>query len=357
MDAADLRARFPVLAHTAYLHAGTDGPLPQAAADAAAAVLRAQVDEGRHRPYNERRRAMVDELRNGYARLLGCAPEDVALTTGTSEGIAKVLVGLGVGAGDEILTSDHEHPGLLGPLIAARSRGATVRAVPLARIHEEVGPETTLVACSHVSWVTGEPAPRELGELDVPVVLDGAQGAGAIPVDPAALGCAAYAAAGQKWLCGADGTGFLWIDPAFAERVQAVSPAYVAFADPARGLDSPLKADAARYDTPSLSREGVALSLAALEVLEAAGWEAIHARAAAQAAELAAALAERGHEVAPRGPTTLVSWADPAAEATRDRLAGNGIVVRNLPGRDLLRASVGAWNDASDLERLLAALE
>jgi L-cysteine/cystine lyase len=117
-----------------------------------------------------------------------------------------------------------------------------------------------------------------------------------------------------------------------------------------------LKPEAARYDTPSLPREAVALSLAALELLEATGWEAIHARAAGQAAELAAALAERGHEVAPRGPTTLVSWTDPAAEATRDRLLADGIVIRNLPGRDLVRASVGAWNDAGDLERLLAAL-
>ena len=136
--------------------------------------------------------------------------------------------------------------------------------------------------------MTGDVAPAALAETGVPVVLDGAQGVGAVPVDVRALGCAAYAAAGQKWLCGADGTGFLWIDPAFAERVQAVCPAYVGFADPARGLDSPLKAEAARYDTPSLPREAVALSLAALELLEAAGWEAIHARAAAQAAELAA---------------------------------------------------------------------
>jgi selenocysteine lyase/cysteine desulfurase len=57
--------------------------------------------------------------------------------------------------------------------------------------------------------------------------------------------------------------------------------------------------------------------------------------------------------VAPRGETTLVSWEDADAVATRDRLAAAGVVIRDLPGRDLLRASVGAWNDESDLERLL----
>ena len=174
-------------------------------------------------------------------------------------------------------------------------------------------------------------------------------------VDPRALGCVAYAAAGQKWLCGADGTGFLWIDPAFAEQVAPVTPGYVSFEDASAGLEGTFKDTAARYDTPSLSREAVALSLAAAEVLEAAGWEELHSRAVAQARRLADALRERGRAVMPRGATTLVAWEDPFAEQTRDRLAGAGVVVRDLPGRSLVRASVGAWNDDADLERLLSA--
>jgi selenocysteine lyase/cysteine desulfurase len=71
---------------------------------------------------------------------------------------------------------------------------------------------------------------------------------------------------------------------------------------------------------------------------------------------LAGALTDGGRTVAPRGETTLVSWEDADAVATRDRLAAAGVVIRDLPGRDLLRASVGAWNDDSDLERLLSAL-
>ena len=82
----------------------------------------------------------------------------------------------------------------------------------------------------------------------------------------------------------------------------------------------------------------------------------MHARAAALAARLADALAARGRTVAPRGDTTLVAWEDPDPLATRDRLAAAGIVVRDLPGTPYVRASVGAWNDESDLERLLAAL-
>src|ERR671915_241313 len=189
MDASALRARFPVLEHTAYLNSGTDGPLP-----------------------------------------------------------------------------------------AARRRGVNVRVVPFAQVAEAVGPETTLVAVSHVSWIGGEVAPAALEQLDVPVVLDGAQGAGAIHVDPAALGCVAYAAAGQKWLCGADGTGLLWLDPAFAEKLALVTPGYVNFADPAAGFESGFKDTAARFDAPVLPREGLAMSAAAIRVLEEAGWDEVHER-------------------------------------------------------------------------------
>ena len=38
------------------------------------------------------------------------------------------------------------------------------------------------------------------------------------------------------------------------------------------------------------------------------------------------------------------------------RIAKADVIVRDLPGRGLIRASVGWWNDESDLERLVAAL-
>ena len=280
----------------------------------------------------------------------------MALTTSTSEGLGLVLAGLALGPGDEILTSDEEHPGLIGPLAAAQARGVAIRMAPLATLHDAVTPATTLVACSHVGWVSGVLAPAELGELDVPVILDGAQGAGAVPVDPAALGCAAYAAAGQKWLCGADGTGFLWLEPGFGERVRAIAPSYTSFADASLGLDSPLRPGAGRHDTPALATEVVAFSAGALAFLADAGHDAVHARACAQAAALAERLAAAGRTVAPRDHTTLVAWEDPDPVSTRDRLAAASIVVRDLPGRPLLRASVGAWTSDEDLDRLLAEL-
>ena len=356
MDAQALRARFGSLERIAYLNAGTNGPVAGSAVKAAERELRAQHDEGRTGAHHQRRVELQDALRGRYASALGCDASEVALTTSTSEGLGKVIAGLAIGPGDEILTSDQEHPGLVGPLIAARTRGATIRTAPLPSLAEHVSKATTLVACSHVGWISGELADPALAQVDVPVILDGAQGAGAVPVDVHALGCDAYAAAGQKWLCGADGTGMLFVGGELFERLTAVAPSYISFADTGQGLDSPLREDARRHDTPSLSREGVAFNVAAIDALAPDGWDPVHERAAGLSAALATRLADAGRAVAARGRTTLVAWEDDDPPATVVRLAAAGVVVRNLPRTPYLRASVGAWNDDSDLDRLLAAL-
>ena len=58
--------------------------------------------------------------------------------------------------------------------------------------------------------------------------------------------------------------------------------------------------------------------------------------------------------MAPRGRTTLVSWEDPDPEGAVVRLRSEGLVVRNLPGARLVRASVGAWSTEDELERLVS---
>ena len=74
-----------------------------------------------------------------------------------------------------------------------------------------------------------------------------------------------------------------------------------------------------------------AWALASLEVLEDAGWDWVHERAATLAARLADRLRERGLEVGPRGRSTLVSWKAEDPEAEVARLAETGIVVRSIP--------------------------
>jgi L-cysteine/cystine lyase len=354
----DLRDEFPVLRRLAYLNAGTDGPLPAVAVRAAGDELAREAADGRTMAHFERRTELSGELRTAYAAALGCDPGEVALTTCTSEGIAQVIGGLELGPGDEILTSDEEHPGLLGALAGARAvRGVTVRMVGLADVADAVDPRTTrLVACSHVGWMSGSIAPAALARLEVPVLLDGAQGVGAVPVDVHALGCDAYAGAGQKWMCGPDGTGMLYVSADLRARLAIERRGYANLADPNAGVDASPHEDARALETMSLSAETLACALAAARVLEAAGRRAVHERARGLAGRLVELLGERDRAVAPRGDTTLVSFESPDPEREREHLRRQGVIVRNIPGTPWLRASVGAWNDEDDLDRLLGAL-
>lgn len=354
---ARLRAQFPVLRRHAYLNAGTNGPVPAAATAAARAELEREEADGRAgMAHFEHRARLAAELRAAYAARLGCPPADLALTTSTTDGVGRALLAFGVRPGEEIVTSDEEHPGVLGPLAAQRARGVEVRIAPWRDVADAVGSRTRLVVCSHVSWVSGRLAPAALAELDVPVLLDGAQGVGAVPTDLAALGADIYAAAGQKWLCGPEGTGLLFVSPALRERLAPPAPGYVNLDDPGLGLDAVPHADARAYDTPALAAAALAQAHAALDVLGAAGWDLLHERAALLAAMAADALRERGRDVLARNRTTLVTWREPDALAAVERLAAAGVVVRPLPGGDLVRASFGGWSSEGDLDRLLAAL-
>jgi selenocysteine lyase/cysteine desulfurase len=356
MDAARLRSEFPVLARAAYLNTGSMGPAPRAMVDAMCAELERFAAEGRSMNYFDRMTETQSDLRERYAARLGAQASEVSLETSTSEGVVRVLAGLDLKAGDEILTSDEEHPGVLGPLGAFRGhRGVEVRLVPFGELADAVGPRTKLVACSHVSWLSGSIAPRELADLDVPVLLDGAQGVGAIPVDVRALGCAFYAGSGQKWLCGPVGTGMLWVSPEWRERLVSFAPTYVNVADPTTALDGPPWHDGRAYDTSELSAEAAAGAIASHDVLAAHGWDEVHARARDLAAQLADELRERGRDVLPRGETTMVAWRSADPDAELERLSAAGVIARQIPGRGVVRASVGAWNDESDLARVLGA--
>ena len=356
---SEFRSQFPVLERLAYLNAGTEGPVPRAAVEAVQARMAGEASAGRSgRAYHDELFDLADRLRAGYARVLGCEASDVALTGSTTDGVNTVLSALSMGPEDEIVTSDEEHPGLLAPLGLARRRyGVSVRVVPFASLADAVGPATRLVACSHVSWVSGRVADvAALRDCGVPVLYDGAQGVGAVPVDVEALGCDFYAGSGQKWLCGPEGSGCLYVRPARLDDLVIPWPGYGSLSDPSQALELTPAERARRFDHGFPVGLRSAFALASLEVLESAGWDWVHAAAADRAAQLANRLAERGFEVWPRGRSTLVSFEveDPAAVV--DRLAAAGVVVRSIPAHDLVRLSVGAWTSDEDIERLLAAL-
>ena len=345
-----------MLERIAYLNAGTNGPVPQRAVDAALESLRRQAEQGRGgMAFFGAYLDDVEALRGRVAALLGCDRGEIALTGSTTDGVNAVLAALDLRRGDEVLTSDEEHPGVLAPLGMLRERvGIRVRTAPFAELPREVRPDTRLVACSHVSWLSGRVMDSAaLAATGAPVLLDGAQGLGAVPVDVRSLGCDFYAASAQKWLCGPNGIGYLYARAELVPDLPAPWPGFQVLTDPQRALEPALQPDARRLATGYPAPHDAAFALAALDVLEEAGIERVYERAAALAAGLADALGERGVRVAPRGPSTLVSFEVPDPPAFLERVeAEERIVVRVLPGTPYVRASVGAWNSEEELDRL-----
>jgi L-cysteine/cystine lyase len=354
----EARAQFPVFQRLAYLNAGTNGPLARSTADAMAAQERDDVERGRGGPaYFERALGLRDAVRAKLAAVVGVPPEGLSLATSTTNGCNIVLAGLGLRPEDEVLTTDGEHFGLLGALAAsgAQVRVAEVREQPpeesLEVLLAAVTPRTRLVALSHVCWVTGNRFPVEelKRETGLPVLVDGAQSVGAIPVDATAVDY--YAFSCQKWLCGPDAMGGLTVaDP---ESLRVTAPSYLSQQgyEPT-GAFTP-RDGAARYD----SNWTPVPSLAGLDAALDAAPEWRFDRAAEAASRCRELLAERFDVVTAPGQGTLVTVRveGDTAEIVR-RLYGEGVVVRDIPGLGLIRVSCGWWTSDEDLERLIAAL-
>jgi L-cysteine/cystine lyase len=358
-DPKEFRAQFPVLERLAYLNAGTEGPVSRRAAEAAQARIELELTGGRcGAEYFESLMELASTARAGYAGVLGADPGDIALTGSTTDGVNTVLSGLDLKPGDEILTSDEEHPGLLAPLGLARVRhGVTVRTAPFTELAGHVGSATRLIALSHVSWVGGKVADVEaLVATGVPVLLDAAQAIGAIPVDVHALGIDYYAGSGQKWLCGPEGSGCLYVRRERLAELVTPWPSYSSVADPHDALAFVPAEDAKRLDHGFPPGVRNAWAVESLAVLQEAGLDWVQDRAATLAASLADRLSELGVDVLPRGRSTLVSWKHPDPEAEVKRLGDEGFVVRQIPAWGVIRVSVGAWNSEHELERLTAAV-
>jgi L-cysteine/cystine lyase len=342
------RSLFPVLDRLAYLNAGTFGPLARPTAAAVQEQLDADLADGRFgKEYFERMLELRKQARVALSGLVAAEPEQVSLTGSTTDGCNIVVAGLDLKPEDEIVTTTEEHFGLLGPVYASGAR--VVVAEPDAdAILAAVTPRTKLLALSQVLWTSGRALPvRELREqTGVPVLVDGAQSVGAIPVGVTGLDFLTIS--GQKWLCGPDSTGALVVaDP---ERLRVARPSYFSQTayEPSGSFEP--AAGAARFDPGWLSSAVLAGLLAAIAIRP--DWACEHAaRQAARCRELLAPLVD----VVPGGATLVAFRAeDPPALVTK--LAEEGVVVREIPKTGLVRVSCGWWTNEDDLQRLTAAL-
>ena len=358
MTFEEARAQFPVLERFAYLNAGTLGPLARSTLAAMEERSRFDQEHGRGgKVWYESVLALRQRVRERLAALIDAPPDRLALTSSTTDGCNIVVSGLRLGPEDEVVTTDSEHPGLLLPLSVAgvRVRVAEVAGRPtenaLGTILSCITPRTKLIALSHVLWTTGQLMPvHELKrEAGVPVLVDGAQAAGAIPVSVGELDY--YTVSCQKWLCGPEPLGALYVRA--PEELPIAIPSY--FAQTAIEKDGAFvpREGAARFDSGWLAAPALAGLEAAIE--SAPRWR--FERAAEVAAACRAALAERYEVIGEPGQSTLVSFVAPGDAAdVALRLYDRGVVVRDLPGTEFVRASCGWWSNDDDIERLVGGI-
>ncbi len=303
------RSLFPVLERLAYLNAGTFGPLARPTAAAVQAQLDGDLADGRFgKEYFERMLELRRQARAVLGALVGAEPGLVSLTGSTTDGCNIVLAGLELQPEDEIVTTSEEHFGLIGPLHTSGARVIVVEPDADA-IAAAVTQRTKLLALSQVLWTSGRLLPvRELREqTGVPVLVDGAQSVGAIPVTAAGLDF--LTVSGQKWLCGPDSTGALVVaDP---ERLRVARPSYFSqTAHEPSGSFAPAEG-AARFDPGWLSSAVLSGLLAAIEVRP--DWAYEHAAGQRRALSRVARAARR------RRPRRGVAHCLPARGSARAR--------------------------------------
>ncbi len=371
-----LRELLPVTQRVAYLNTGSVGPLPTPVAEVMREWSERELREGRAGAAAlQAAQELRARARTALAGLVGADPSEIALTHFTTEGINIVVWGIDWRPGDEIVISNLEHPAVFLPAWAVEQRlGVKVVVAdlglgdrdPVTAVAAALSERTRLVVLSHVAYCTGALLPvAEIAHLahehGVPLLVDGAQAVGALPVDVGQLGVDFYAIPGQKWLLGPEDTGALYVHREHLATLRQTFVGYASMAQMTFGQPFVPHADARRFEVGSRNAPAIAGQAASVTWLrEEVGVEWAQARAARLVARARAGLAEIPgvRVVTPPACAGLLAFTVAGAEPERlaARLDARGVIIRSLRAPRALRASFGFFNTEEDVDRLLTAL-
>ena len=330
-----------------------------------------------------------DELAGVYgsvARLLHCAPEEIALQENATRAWEMAFYSLRFAAGDRIVTAANEYASnYIAFLQVAQRTGAEICVVEsdeagevdLDALRKLLDDRVKLIALTHVPTNGGlvQPAAR-VGELaraaGIPFLLDACQSAGQMHLDVNALGCDMLSATGRKYLRGPRGTGFLYVRNALLAQMDPPSLDLHAATWVAQGKFE-VRSDAKKFETwesAAATRLGLGV---AIEYALTLGLKKIERRVQHLAARLREQLAQvKGVTVRDLGRVrcgivTFTCNGHSPGEVMQ-QLKAKGIAVRTIErssaridmeqrGLDeLVRASVHYYNTEAEIERLCAAV-
>jgi selenocysteine lyase/cysteine desulfurase len=368
MNPRELRADTPALHEDVYLNFGAHGPSPRYVVEAADEFVRSHEYETntRNDPYEVAFDA-YDRVRERVASFVGADDDEIALTESTTAGINAVANAIDWEPGDIVVRTDLEHPAGTLPWQRLEQKGVKVHIVETTdgRVDFDAFAaavaDARLACFSAVTWTHGTRLPvadlvdiaHEAGAF---ALVDAVQVPGQLPMDVNKWGADAVAAAGHKWLLGLWGGGFLYVD---SNAADSLTPATVGY----RSVETPtadpyeFAAGARRFEVGSANPAPHVALAESIEAISEVGVDRIADRIQELAGQLAAGIPDDRllSPAVPESGLVTIDVDDP--QATVDRLASTGIVVRALPTPDAVRASVHAVNTHTEVKRLLDTLE
>jgi len=370
------RALFDMPEHICYLNAAAVGPLPLAVKQAGELGVARKAQPWAIATDNAQRQ--FERARAAAARLINADPDDIALISSVSYGVATAGKVLPVPAGSRVLLlqDDHTSPVLewLGRAEAQRFGIETVRrpddgdwtAALLAAIGRAGAPPVGLASISSVHWADGgaidlDAVSAALRAQGAKLLVDATHGAGVMPIDVRRIDPDFLVFPTYKWVLGPYGRAFLYVAKRWQNGVpieQASSGRRAINSEQAPYMrDTAYVANARRYDMGERDHY-ISLEMASIGMETVAAWgsDAIIERLRMLTDRLADGLRNSGVLVSDprvRAPHIL-SLRFPAGlpDDLIERLAAENVFVS--PRLGLMRISPHVYNDEADVDRFVA---
>lgn len=369
-DVAAVRKAFPAAESIVYLDSGFQTPLARPVKEAYERFLREGYETAGPKQVWLNR---LEETRTKLAHFIGARPEEVAFTKNTSESMNIAANALPLRPGDKVLLIDGDHPNNAYAFLNLAKKGVEVAFIPMTEVIDaesfrpHIDDKTRVISMSQVTFHAGhrfdvESVGRLCKEKGLYFVVDVMQGIGVVPLDVKALNATFVGSGTHKGLLTPQGLGLLWWDTRLTELEPAYMAAISLAAPPADFIARPdnmaLAPSAGRFELGNFNLPAIQGLGAALDLIASVGVEKIQAHCFALGDHLIEQLDQLGiglvgpRERRHRAPHIYVV-ALPAGEWL-DYLTQSGIRVS--PERDGIRVSLGMFNTADDIDRLIEAI-